>query len=101
MGEAFLCKFKIKGEKDPRDFVVKIMRHDAERRVKAEAEIFTAAAEKIGPGMAKTWEGQLKQYMTEFDFRNEANNVNEGAQLYDVKGARTGRRRPCRPSPRG
>ena len=85
VGEAFLCKFKIKGEKDPRNFVVKIMRHDAERRVKAEAEIFTAAAEKIGPGMAKTWEGQLKQYMTEFDFRNEAANVNEGAQLYDVK----------------
>jgi len=89
VGEAFLCKFKIKGENDPRNFVVKIMRHDAERRVKAEAEIFTAAAEKIGPGMAKTWEGQLKQYMTEFDFRNEANNVNEGAQLYDVKGNAT------------
>ena len=84
VGEAFLCKFKIKGEKDPRDFVVKIMRHDAERRVKAEAEIFTAAAEKIGPGMAKTWEGQLKQYMTEFDFRNEANNVNEGVKLYNI-----------------
>jgi hypothetical protein len=61
------------------------MRHDAERRVKAEAEIFTAAAEKIGPGMAKTWEGQLKQYMTEFDFRYEARNVNEGVKLYDIK----------------
>ena len=89
VGEAFLCKFKLKGEEKPKEFVVKIMRHDAERRVKAEAEIFTAAAAKIGPGMAKTWEGQLKQYMTEFDFRNEANNVNEGAQLYDVKGNAT------------
>ena len=84
VGEAFLCKFKIKGVEKPKEFVVKIMRHDAERRVKAEAEIFTAAAEKIGPGMAKTWEGQLKQYMTEFDFRNEANNVNEGVKLYNI-----------------
>ena len=86
VGEAFLCKFKLKGVEKPKEFVVKIMRHDAERRVKAEAEIFTAAAEKIGPGMAKTWEGQLRQYMTEFDFRNEAENVNTGAQLYDIKG---------------
>ena len=84
VGEAFLCSFKIKGEKEPRDFVVKIMRHDAERRVKAEAEIFTAAAEKIGPGMAKTWKGQLDQYMTEFDFTNEAKNVNTGVELYDI-----------------
>ena len=84
VGEAFLCAFKIKGEKEPRQLVVKIMRHDAERRVKAEAEIFTAAAEKIGPGMAKTWEGQLNQYMTEFDFRHEAGNVNIGVGLYDI-----------------
>lgn len=84
VGEAFLCSFKIKGADAPRQFVVKIMRHDAERRVKAEAEIFTAAAEKIGPGMAKTWEGQLKQYMREFDFRNEAENVNAGVGLYDI-----------------
>ncbi len=69
-------------------FVVKIMRHDAERRVQAEAEIFTAAAKKIGPGMAKTWEGQLKQYMTEFDFRNEAANVEEGVKLYDIGGSK-------------
>ena len=89
VGEAFLCKFKVKGEEKPQEFVVKIMRHDAERRVKAEAEIFTAAAKKIGPGMAKTWEGQLKQYMTEFDFRNEAANVEEGAKLYDIKGNNT------------
>ena len=84
VGEAFLCSFKLKGEKDPKNFVVKIMRHDAERRVKSEAEIFTKAANDIGPGMAKTWEGQLKQYMTEFDFRNEANNVNEGVKLYGI-----------------
>ena len=32
VGEAFLCAFKIKGEKEPRQLVVKIMRHDAERR---------------------------------------------------------------------
>ena len=89
VGEAFLCKFKIKGEGKPKSFVVKIMRHDAERRVKAEAEIFTAAAKKIGPGMAKTWEGQLKQYMTEFDFRNEAANVEEGVKLYDIAGNET------------
>ena len=84
VGEAFLCSFKLKGEAHPKKFVVKIMRHDAERRVKAEAEIFTAAAEKIGPGMAKTWEGQLKQYMTEFDFCNEAANVNTGVGLYNI-----------------
>ena len=85
VGEAFLCNFKLKGQSLAEQCVVKIMRHDAERRVKAEAEIFTQAAQKIGPGMAKTWEGQLKQYMTEFDFRNEANNVNEGVALYDIK----------------
>ena len=84
VGEAFLCSFKLKGVAEPKQFVVKIMRHDAERRVKAEAEIFTAAAQKIGPGMAKTWEGQLNQYMTEFDFRNEAENVNAGVGLYGI-----------------
>ena len=84
VGEAFLCAFKIKGEKEPRQLVVKIMRHDAERRVESEAKIFTAAAEAIGPGMATTWKGQLKQYMTEFDFRTEANNAKEGVKLYDI-----------------
>ena len=83
VGEAFLCAFKFKGEKDPTNYVVKIMRHDAEKRVNAEAEIFTAAAKKI-PGMDKTWDGQLKQYMTEFDFRNEAQNVMEGEKIYDI-----------------
>ena len=86
VGEAFLCAFKIKGEEFRRNVVVKIMRHDAERRVKAEAEIFTKAAENIGPGMAKTWEGQLKQYMTEFDFTTEVKNAKEGVKLYDVDG---------------
>ena len=65
--------------------VVKIMRHDAERRMEAEAEIFTAAAKKI-PGMEKTWEGQLRQYRREFDFRNEARNVQEGVEIYDIEG---------------
>ncbi len=36
--------------------------------------------------MDKTWEGQLKQYMTEFDFRTEAENINTGVELYDIKG---------------
>lgn len=112
VGEAFLCKFTheithpkqkmdpVKGDwvdvKDAQgnvvmvtedrteEFVVKIMRHDAERRVESEAKIFTDAAGKI-PGMAKTWEGQLKQYMTEFDFRKEAENVKTGQTLYGVK----------------
>ena len=66
-------------------FVVKLRRHDAEIRVQREAEIFTEAAKKI-PGMDKTWEGQLKQYMTEFDFRTEAENINTGVELYDIKG---------------
>ena len=34
--------------------------------------------------MAKTWEGQLKQYMKEFDFRIEAENVKEGFKLYGI-----------------
>ena len=118
VGEAFLCTFGINARKpkykvepdgkgsfkmnpvldqngqqviedvvEEKEFVVKIMRHDAEKRVNAEAAIFTAAAEKI-PGMAKTWEGQLRQYMTEFDFTNEAANVNEGVALYDVQGGK-------------
>lgn len=36
--------------------------------------------------MRKTWEGQFEQYKTEFDFLNEANNVNECVRLYDVVG---------------
>ena len=95
VGEAFLCEFKIKGEKDPRQLVVKIMRHDAERRVESESKIFTAAAEAIGPGMATTWKGQLAQYMTEFDFRTEANNAKEGVKLYDIaKGKGAGNAQP-------
>ena len=86
MGEAFKCTFTYEenGKTTNKELLVKIMRHDAEQRVNAEAEIFTAAAKKIGPGMEKTWEGQLKQYMTEFDFTNEAKNVNEGVNLYDI-----------------
>ena len=68
---------------ETQEVVIKIMRHDAERRMEKEAQIFTAAAEKI-PGMAKTWEGQLKQYRKEFDFRNEAKNVQEGVKLYGI-----------------
>ena len=88
VGEAFLCEFTYveNGKEKKEDMVVKIMRHDAEDRVKREAEVFTAAAAKIGPGMLKTWQGQLAQYMTEFDFCNEVKNVNAGAKLYDVKG---------------
>ncbi len=109
VGEAFLCKFtvverrqKFKYENNKtklltddqgnpimeevesdKQCVVKIMRHDAEQRVEREARIFTEAAAKI-PGMAKTWEGQLKQYMKEFDFRIEAENVKEGFKLYGI-----------------
>ncbi len=88
VGEAFLCTFVYtdNGEEKKEDMVVKIMRHDAEEKVKREAEVFTAAAAKIGPGMLKTWQGQLAQYMTEFDFQNEARNVAEGVKLYDVEG---------------
>lgn len=89
VGEAFLCSVEYasgaKAKKE--DVVIKIMRHDAEARVEREAKIFTAAAGKIGPGMAKTWEGQLKQYMKEFDFTLEANNITTGAKLYDVRGS--------------
>lgn len=87
VGEAFLCHFKYTdkdGKKQDGDFVVKIMRHDAEERVKKEAEIFTEAAKKLGAGMAKTWQGQLDQYMKEFDFRNEAKNVKEGEKIYSI-----------------
>ncbi len=66
------------------DFVVKIMRHDAEARVTREAEIFTAEAKTIS-GMEKTWAGQLAQYMKEFDFTTEAKNINVGQQLYAIK----------------
>ena len=88
VGEAFLCEFTYveAGVEKKEKMVVKIMRHDAEDRVKREAEVFTAAAAKIGPGMLKTWQGQLAQYMTEFDFHHEADNVYVGAGLYNVKG---------------
>ena len=104
VGEAFLCTISYTEPRlrtnpdnpwgDPimvdclfkADVVVKIMRPDAEERVKREAEVFTAAAKKIGEGMAATWKGQLDQYMTEFDFTNEAKNVKEGNRIYSVAG---------------
>ena len=102
VGEAFLCRIKYTEQRlapNPRDpfgdqilrdielgafVVVKIMRPDAEERVKREAEVFSEAAKKIGPGMSATWKGQLKQYMTEFDFTNEAKNVNTALGIYSV-----------------
>ena len=90
VGEAFLCEFSYAGENGSTktaQCVVKIMRHDAEERVVEEGKIFAAAAAKI-PGMAKTWDGQFQQYLTEFDFRTEARNVDAGVALYDVKGHR-------------
>ena len=93
VGEAFLCTFRVKtgvgnnGQPvyEDKEAVVKIMRHDAERRIKKEREIFDAAAEKI-PGMAQTWKGQYEQYATEFDFNNESDNIMAGYGLYDIKG---------------
>ena len=93
VGEAFLCEFLVKtgtgNDGQPvyatRQAVVKIMRHDAERRIKKEREIFDAAAEKI-PGMAQTWKGQYEQYEKEFDFRTESENITDGYGLYDIKG---------------
>ena len=104
VGEAFLCTIRYTEQRlwanpedpfgDPimrdihleADVVIKIMRPDAEERVKREAEVFTAAAKKIDEGMAATWQGQLKQYMTEFDFTNEAKNVNAALGIYSVAG---------------
>ncbi|WP_406043928.1 hypothetical protein [Succinimonas sp.] len=89
VGEAFICRFKYKkagsDEVITERKIVKIMRHDAEERVRKEAEVFTAAAQKIGNFMAKTWQGQLNQYMKEFDFRNEAKNIKEGVKIYDIR----------------
>ncbi len=88
VGEAFLCEFKSVDDdgKDKFDtYVVKIMRHDVEARVEREAEVFKNAAKKIGPGMEKTWEGQYEQYMKEFDFTTEADNITEGEKIYEVQ----------------
>ena len=91
VGEAFECEFVVTDPADPtgkrrptQKCVVKIMRHDAELRVDEEGKIFAAAAAKI-PGMAATWDGQFRQYKTEFDFRNEARNVEAGQDLYNVR----------------
>lgn len=87
VGEAFLCDFTYmddRGNKQTSSYVVKIMRHDAEARVKREAELFKNAAQKIGPGMEKTWDGQYQQYMKEFDFTLEAANITEGEKIYEV-----------------
>ncbi len=88
VGEVFLCtvKYQENGEEKSRDVVIKIMRHDAEARMKHEAELFNQAAAKIGPGMVSTWKGQLEQYMTEFDFKKEADNTREGQKIYQIQG---------------
>ena len=87
VGEAFLCDFKYvgdEGKEQSGSYVVKIMRHDVEARVKREAEVFKNAAQKIGPGMEKTWEGLYEQYKKEFDFTLEAQNISEGEKIYEV-----------------
>ena len=86
VGEAFLCKVYLNGVEEPKNVVIKIMRHDARQRAEQECKIISEAANKIGEGMAGTWKGQQEQYMKEFDFSTEAANAREGYEVYQVQG---------------
>ena len=96
VGQTFLCKMKHKvvdkgfifnSERDvEEEVVVKVMRPDVEKIAKAEKEVFDEAAKKV-PGMESSWKAQYASIEKEFDFRNEAQNVKDGAS-YQVAGTK-------------
>ena len=81
VAQTFFCKMTIKGENEPREVVLKMLRPDAQERVEREKAIFRECAAEV-PGMKVTFEGQLAGILEELDLRQEAKNVEVG-QVYN------------------
>lgn len=84
VAQTFLCKMKLKGEAEPRNVVVKMLRPDIEARIDREKQIFIEASKAV-PGMEVTFAGQLESILEELDLRNEAANTKSG-QVYSTFG---------------
>ena len=83
VGQTFLCSIKMRGEDQPRECVIKMLRPDAHLRALREAEIFRDVAKGID-GMPLTFEGRLAGIMKELDLTLEAANVRTGLDVYDA-----------------
>ena len=83
VGQTFLCTIKMKGEDEPRECVIKMLRPDAHLRALREAEVFRDVAKGI-EGMSLTFEGKLAGIMQELDLTVEAANVRTGLDVYDA-----------------
>ena len=83
VGQTFLCSIQMKGEVQPRECVIKMLRPDAHMRALREAEIFRDVAKGI-EGMSLTFEGKLDGIMRELDLTIEADNVKTGLDVYDA-----------------
>ncbi len=83
VGQTFLCSIKMKGEDEPRECVIKMLRPDAHLRALREAEVFRDVAKGI-EGMSLTFEGKLAGIMKELDLTIEAGNVKTGLDVYDA-----------------
>ena len=77
--QAFKCRLTDQNDYS-REIVVKILRPDVANRAQRERKIFEYAASKV-PGMAGTFQGQMRQIMQELDFKIETDNVALG-QVY-------------------
>ena len=83
VGQTFLCTIKMRGEDEPRECVIKMLRPDAHLRALREAEVFRDVAKGI-EGMSLTFEGKLAGIMEELDLTIEAANVKTGLKVYDA-----------------
>lgn len=89
VGQALLCRVSYAGnppEEMPgtRECVIKLLRPDVQNRARREQDVFKQAAAEV-PGMAVTFDGQLKRIMQELDLTVEAENIKAG-QIYSQMG---------------
>ncbi len=90
VAETYKCHISVttRGEwgtsKKEDDVVIKVMRPNVKQRAENEAKIFSDAAKQI-PGMSESWGVQYDSIMKEFDFENEAKNIDECHDLFEVK----------------
>ncbi len=77
VGEAFQCR--IYGPQIPgTEVVIKQIRPDVKRRMMRDKQFFMKCAQDTNEGMARTFEGQMKNYENELDLTIEAKNIVSG-----------------------
>ena len=83
IGQAFLCTVYGDKFKEGKKVVIKLLRSDARNRMQREAKLmkkYATDADKSG-SVLKSYKGQLKGIMKEFDLMKEAKNVKDGQAL--------------------